>query len=101
MSNTNTGSVDASTLSKSDLLDLVNQLQAVQAKERALAGVKIEFSEGVSKAGKAYRNLSVSGGDLGWPGFNLKPKKWARLKALTEAIDTAMEENRHRFQPGE
>tara|TARA_R110002020_G_scaffold241806_1_gene455068 strand:+ start:291 stop:602 length:312 start_codon:yes stop_codon:yes gene_type:complete len=85
------------TLSKADLLAMLEAKQREDAERERLAGITLELVEGISKAGKAFRVLQVKGGDLGWRGINLKPAMWRRLQALAPDITAAMA---HHF-PGE
>lgn len=99
MANSNTGGVaaDLSSLSKADLIRMMESKLAEDANRERLAGVTIERQSGVSKAGKAFDVLQVKGGEFGWRGMNLKPAMWRRLKALIPDIDAAMAEH----YPGE
>lgn len=82
--------VDFASLSKADLVSMLERKAQEDAHRERLAGVSIDYVVGVSKAGKPFEVLQVKGGDLGWRGFNLKPDTWKRLKALTPDIDAAM-----------
>lgn len=85
------------TLSKADLIRMMESKLAEDADRERLAGVTIERQSGVSKAGKAFDVLQVKGGEFGWRGMNLKPAMWRRLKALIPDIDAAMSQH----YPGE
>ena len=99
MANSNTGGMaaDLSTLSKADLIRMMEAKLAEDANRERLAGVTIERQAGVSKTGRAFDVILVKGEEFGWRGVNLKPAMWRRLKALIPDIDAAMAEH----YPGE
>ena len=99
MTDTTTQAPDAAALAKTNarLVQQIADLQAREAKNAARKGVDIAYAEGVTKSGKAWRNVSISGGDMGWPGIKLTPTKWERLLALSDDIDAVMDECRHEF----
>lgn len=95
MNSSNTGGMaaDLSTLSKADLVKMMEAKMAEEANRERLNGVTIERQTGTSKAGKEFDVLQVKGGEFGWRGMNLKPAMWRRLKALIPDIDAAMSEH--------
>lgn len=100
MADTITQAPDAAALAKTNarLMQEIADMRAAEAKIAARKGVEIAYAEGVTKAGKAFKNVSISGGDMGWPGTKLTPVKWERLLALSDDIDAVMDECRHEFE---
>lgn len=81
--------------------ELEAQLAEFKVREErqvAMNGVKIAYAEGLTKQGKVWRNVSVSGGVMGWPGVKLTPAKWQRLLALRVDIDEVMAKHAPNFQ---
>ena len=85
-------------LSKAELVALAQEYAAKEAATKALEGVKVEFASGITKSsGKAWQNVSVSGGLFGWPGIKLTPAKWDRLLEIQEHVSTEIDSVRDLF----
>jgi len=88
---------DLKSLSKADLMTLVQEARQKEAALKALNGVKIEYAEGINKQDKPWQNIGISGGIFGWPGIKLTPAKWDHIKTLTPHIDAEVDNVRHKF----
>jgi hypothetical protein len=84
-------------MSQDQLLILVQEMQAKQARVEALDGVTIKYAEGIAKNGNPWKNITVAGGVLTWAGIKLTPEKWEKIKHISSEIDLAMAEHGHKF----
>jgi hypothetical protein len=84
-------------MTQDQLLILVQEMQAKQARIEALDGVTIKYAEGIAKNGNTWKNITVAGGVLTWAGIKLTPAKWEKIKNISSEIDLAMQEHGHKF----